>query len=480
MTFCSTLFATCKPLSSRTPTTTPPSRLSFSNGKYSILNVNFARCPLISRRRFSFSSFTNRRLIFCNFLRAQHPATLFHSLKSSFSQSAKFTLTASIASHTRPIVGWWLLGTSSLVFGIVLVGGLTRLTESGLSMVKWSLFGSRPPSSLQDWQVLFNDYKDFPEYKMYVLSLSPPPHWFIPLQLSPSNWIQKQQRDDVGRVQTHLLVWVYPSHDGSCYWRLLHSSWNLLCYTRLCDGNHSKSPPPHWNFNWRTRSTWLVHGPKWIGWRDCDETTSASCESISTGFTFWLGHFNLLCVFPHSFGHFAVQEAAKCECCSQGRFNSLSLIASCSTLAIVKRSPQFASIHYSGLYFYCFGVCHCDIRFIHSTLLNVGRCGDDCEYFMVTMQVLLLPDLMLAWFTIHFRKWPIAGSLQTCLPSSLCGKIFLKIPPPCNLIIACWFHHSGRIFTFRQWQPTPLLLACGSGRVVSSCHDMSVLLRIRF
>ena len=49
---------------------------------------------------------------------------------------------------------------------MVIVGGLTRLTNSGLSMVEWNLFmGSVPPTSQADWQLLFEKYKQYPEYK---------------------------------------------------------------------------------------------------------------------------------------------------------------------------------------------------------------------------------------------------------------------------------------------------------------------------
>jgi heme a synthase len=71
------------------------------------------------------------------------------------------------------IVGGWLMGTSALVFGIVLLGGMTRLTESGLSMVDWSLLGSRPPSTQEEWNAYFEKYKQFPEYKVYVSPLIP-------------------------------------------------------------------------------------------------------------------------------------------------------------------------------------------------------------------------------------------------------------------------------------------------------------------
>ena len=91
------------------------------------------------------------------------------TLAETLAPQARMTATVS---STRPIVGWWLLGTSALVFGIVIVGGLTRLTESGLSMVDWSLLGSRPPSNQQEWEAYFEKYKQFPEYQLYAFILS--------------------------------------------------------------------------------------------------------------------------------------------------------------------------------------------------------------------------------------------------------------------------------------------------------------------
>lgn len=53
-----------------------------------------------------------------------------------------------------------------MIFIMVLVGGITRLTNSGLSMVNWSLFmGSIPPLNDLEWQETFNLYKDSPEFK---------------------------------------------------------------------------------------------------------------------------------------------------------------------------------------------------------------------------------------------------------------------------------------------------------------------------
>ena len=49
---------------------------------------------------------------------------------------------------------------------ILVAGGLTRLTESGLSMVELSAFGERPPLSHDDWVREFEKYQEYPEYKL--------------------------------------------------------------------------------------------------------------------------------------------------------------------------------------------------------------------------------------------------------------------------------------------------------------------------
>ncbi|ORX55672.1 cytochrome oxidase assembly [Hesseltinella vesiculosa] len=68
---------------------------------------------------------------------------------------------------TKPIVGYWLYFNAGLVFSIVVVGGLTRLTESGLSIVEWNVIsGMKPPRSEQEWIDEFEKYKQYPEYKV--------------------------------------------------------------------------------------------------------------------------------------------------------------------------------------------------------------------------------------------------------------------------------------------------------------------------
>ncbi|KAF8165061.1 COX15/CtaA family [Crassisporium funariophilum] len=72
-----------------------------------------------------------------------------------------------------PSVGRWLLLSSVLVLGIIVVGGVTRLTESGLSITEWKpITGIRPPLSHEEWMVEFNKYKTTPEFKLLNHSIS--------------------------------------------------------------------------------------------------------------------------------------------------------------------------------------------------------------------------------------------------------------------------------------------------------------------
>ena len=64
-------------------------------------------------------------------------------------------------------VGIWLLSVASLIILMVLVGGLTRLTDSGLSITEWKpVTGALPPLSQADWMSEFNKYKAIPEYQL--------------------------------------------------------------------------------------------------------------------------------------------------------------------------------------------------------------------------------------------------------------------------------------------------------------------------
>ncbi len=60
----------------------------------------------------------------------------------------------------------WLLAVAGLVFLMVVVGGITRLTESGLSITRWEpVSGTLPPLNDAAWQRAFDLYKDSPQYR---------------------------------------------------------------------------------------------------------------------------------------------------------------------------------------------------------------------------------------------------------------------------------------------------------------------------
>ncbi|MEM8683652.1 MAG: COX15/CtaA family protein [Pseudomonadota bacterium] len=72
--------------------------------------------------------------------------------------------TLSMEDRHKPVV-IWLLACCGLVFGMVVLGGFTRLTGSGLSMVDWRpITGILPPMSTEQWQVVFEMYRQYPEY----------------------------------------------------------------------------------------------------------------------------------------------------------------------------------------------------------------------------------------------------------------------------------------------------------------------------
>ncbi|KAH0745505.1 hypothetical protein KY285_007162 [Solanum tuberosum] len=78
-------------------------------------------------------------------------------------EGLKFLVTA--GPHARKMVGIWLFASAAWVFSMVVLGGITRLTRSGLSMTDWKFTGSLPPLTDEDWLVEFEKYKQSPEYK---------------------------------------------------------------------------------------------------------------------------------------------------------------------------------------------------------------------------------------------------------------------------------------------------------------------------
>ena len=91
-----------------------------------------------------------------------------------FSDNEKPTSSSSIGiiakssnQKIRSITQLWLKALFTLIVLIILVGGLTRLTDSGLSITEWKpITGALPPFSAESWVAEFSKYKQIPEYKL--------------------------------------------------------------------------------------------------------------------------------------------------------------------------------------------------------------------------------------------------------------------------------------------------------------------------
>ena len=61
----------------------------------------------------------------------------------------------------------WLISLQILIGMIIIIGGLTRLTDSGLSITEWELFtGVMPPTNNDSWMSYFDSYKQIPQYSI--------------------------------------------------------------------------------------------------------------------------------------------------------------------------------------------------------------------------------------------------------------------------------------------------------------------------
>jgi cytochrome c oxidase assembly protein subunit 15 len=75
-------------------------------------------------------------------------------------------MTETAAQPVPGVVQWWLISIAALIAIMVLVGGATRLTESGLSIVEWKpVTGTLPPLSEAQWTQAFEGYKTIPQYR---------------------------------------------------------------------------------------------------------------------------------------------------------------------------------------------------------------------------------------------------------------------------------------------------------------------------
>jgi len=73
---------------------------------------------------------------------------------------------APVLHRSRQLLAPWLLACAGLVVVVLVLGGITRLTRSGLSIVQWQpIAGAFPPVTEADWQLLFQQYRSSPEFE---------------------------------------------------------------------------------------------------------------------------------------------------------------------------------------------------------------------------------------------------------------------------------------------------------------------------
>ena len=82
------------------------------------------------------------------------------------------SLVEGLTASQRKAVTWWLGGSSAWVFSMVGLGGITRLTRSGLSMTDWKFTGEKPPGTEAEWTAEFARYKQSPEFKRVNISMA--------------------------------------------------------------------------------------------------------------------------------------------------------------------------------------------------------------------------------------------------------------------------------------------------------------------
>jgi heme a synthase len=113
-------------------------------------------------------------------------------------------MTSFLRSDRSRAVAIWLLITAALVVAMVVVGGLTRLTGSGLSITQWKpISGVLPPLSTADWQAEFARYRAIPQFRFVNLGMTLDQFRFIYFW----EWSHRVLARLVGAVFLAPLIW---------------------------------------------------------------------------------------------------------------------------------------------------------------------------------------------------------------------------------------------------------------------------------
>ena len=134
----------------------------------------------------------------------------------------------------------WMITLLVMIVLIILVGGLTRLTDSGLSITSWELFiGSLPPLTNDKWIEYFDLYKTIPEYKEQNFNMTLNEFKIIFWW----EWAHRQLGRLIGLSVLLPMI----------YFTIKNGFWILREYSII------------FFFSVFSRFYWMVHGFKWIG-----------------------------------------------------------------------------------------------------------------------------------------------------------------------------------------------------------------------
>ena len=90
-------------------------------------------------------------------------------------------------------INYWLISLLIFIAIIVIVGGLTRLTDSGLSITTWDVVsGILPPLNTNEWEKVFNLYKEIPQF------------YLLDLRLDHHQYVMKTAQEVIHYVQYHI------------------------------------------------------------------------------------------------------------------------------------------------------------------------------------------------------------------------------------------------------------------------------------
>nr|GMC62868.1 cytochrome C oxidase assembly protein COX15 [Ipomoea batatas] len=97
----------------------------------------------------------------------------FSSVASTVAETKEgLKLLVTAGPHAQKMIGIWLFTSAAWVFSMVVLGGITRLTRSGLSMTDWKFTGRLPPLSHEQWMAEFEKYKQSPEFKRVNMGMT--------------------------------------------------------------------------------------------------------------------------------------------------------------------------------------------------------------------------------------------------------------------------------------------------------------------